>query len=417
MRSATYTTCRPTLLASLICGIALAACRAEPPVPTALPTPDLSGEQLQILDEIAQAIADDYLYPDFGGVDWEAETAVARHSIQGGLSDDQFTAAMQDLLASLPAGTASYLSRAERIAAELEASAVYEGIGAFVGMRGEPDPRIVLLSVIEGSPAQQAGLQARDAVYAVDGEPVTAEEGAQVLNQVRGPAGTEVTLEVASPLGARRQVRVRRGEVTAGDVLRVGGLAPDVPYMLMPASSDATVAETIAALLQTAQEQEQPISGMVLDLRIAGASSQWPLAEMLALFGDGQMGQFFGRAGGQPILITGLDIGHSQSIPLVLLTGPDTKGSPEIFAAALQAGGRAQVVGLPSAGLVVGYRRQSLSDGSLLNFAESTYLTADGTDLGLEGVTPDLRVESDWDQSPADDDPVMQQALDLLQGN
>lgn len=403
----------PAALIPIVCGLVLAACAAEPPTPTPSPTAALAEHQLRVLEQVDQLIRDEYLYADFGGVDWAAEVALVRHRIEQSLSDEQFAQALSQLLAQLPAGTASYTSRAERIAAELESSAVYEGIGAFVAVRGDPDPRVLLLSVIQGSPAEQAGLQAHDAVYAVDGAPIAAEEGMEVINRVRGPAGTEVLLEVASPGEQPREVSVRRGQVTATDSLKGGLLTADVAYVLVPVTADMSVVESLAGLLINAEE-DQPISGLVLDLRIASSGAQWPLAEMLTLFGAGDMGHFTSRQGDQPIEITGAEVANSQSVPLVILIGPDTSGSPEILAAALQARNRAVLVGLPTSGSILSFSRSTLSDGSQLMFAESAYITPAGQDLSRSGVLPDVRVEADWDQVEPGNDPVVTRALQLL---
>lgn len=392
----------------------IAACGAQASAPTAGPTSAHVPQQLAVFEQLDQAIRQSYLYADYGGLNWDAETAAVRHRIEAGLSDGEFAMALSSLIAQLPEGSASYLSRDERIAADLEASTVYEGIGAFVGVRGDPNPRIVLLSVISGSPAERAGLLAHEAIYAVDGTAVSPDEGVDVLDRVRGPAGSEVVLRVVSPSGTAREVSVQRAQVVAADALRGGLLTPSLLYLLAPAAGDSSMFEAVAKVFQDSEDQQQPITGMVLDLRIAGSGGQWPLVEMLILLGEGPMGKFTNRDGDQPLTITGRQIANSQTVPLVVLTGPDTSGLPEIFAAALQASGRAAVVGLPSAGTVLNYRRMTLLDGSLLTFADSTYLTEDGVDLSRTGVVPDIRVGADWDEVLPDKDPVLSQAIGLL---
>ncbi len=407
------------LLALLLSGGAavLAGCGgAEPATPTIAPTAAVTGQQLAVLEELTELIRSDYLFADLGGVDWSAESAAVRHEIEAGLDDQQFSQALSELVSQLPEGTAGYTSRAERIQAELEASAVYEGIGAFVAVRGEPNSRIILLSVIQNSPAEQAGLQPHDAIYAVDGIPVTADEGQAVIDRVRGPAGTEVVLEVVSPAQEPRAVRVRRGQVTIVDGLRGALLTPSVAYALVPVTADASVAESLAGLLQSGAEQDPPLDGLVLDLRIAGSGGQWPLAEMLTLLSDGELGYYYSRTSEQPVVVAGLDIGGSQTIDLVVLIGPDTRGSPEIFAGALQARGRAALVGMPTEGAILSFRRQTLDDGSLLIFAESSYVTPAGQDLSQAGLRPDFSVEADWDEIVPGDDPVIRTALNLLIG-
>jgi len=401
----------------LLVALPLVACGTLPDraAPSAIPQSELAVRQQSVLAELVARLDEGYVYPDYGGVEWETQAAQLEAQISAGLSEEEFRAALEALVLLLPPGTASYTSREERVQADFEVSNTYEGIGAFVSIRAEPEPRILLLSVIPNSPAARAGLQAHDAVYAVDGTAVSREEGLAVIDRVRGPAGTQVVLEVASPEQARREVTVERGEVAIGDALRGGILAPGFIYLLVPVTVDASLFETLAGLLQDMLEQDQTVVALVLDLRIAGSGSEWPLNEMLSLLGDGLAGHFNSRAGIQPLDIQGTDFANSQSLPLAVLVGPDTSGAPEVFAAALQAIGRGPIVGLPTSGSVLSFQSHILLDGSLLTFAESSFVTPDGTDLSLNGLTPDLIVELDWDQVQAGSDPVLLKALELLQ--
>lgn len=403
----------------LMVALPLAACGGTAATETSSELPrqardELSDLQLSVLEEIQQAVEENFIYAGFGGVNWESEVALVRHRIEAGMTQDQFASAIEEMLAALPDGTASFMTRAERVEAEFQSGTLYEGIGAFVSLRAEPQPRILLLSVIAGSPAEEAGLRAHDAVYKVDGFPVTEEEGLSVIERVRGPAGTEVLLEVASPSEDPREVMVRRDRVTASDTLKGDLLPQGILYVLVPVVVDNTLVERVAGLLQVSEQQEQPALGLVLDLRIAGSSSSWPLTEMLTLLGNGPMGHFATREGEQPLVIPGADISNSQTIPLAILVGPDTSGAPEVFAGAMQATGRAPLVGLLTGGNVLSFRQQTLSDGSLLTFADSSYITPNGRDLGITGLTPDLLIQADWDEVTPEFDPVLLGAIDLL---
>lgn len=408
---------RPVWL--LLVALPLVACgsTATTEAPTEIPQrvqDELRALQLAVLEEVRQTVADNFVYADFGGTDWESAVSLARRRIEAGATEEEFAAAVNDMVAALPDGTAGFMTRAERVEAEFQSGSLYEGIGAFVSFRTEPVPRVLLLSVIAGSPAEEAGLRAHDAIYKVDGFPVTEEEGLSIIERVRGPAGTEVLLEVASPTEDAREVMVRRDRVTASDTLKGDLLPPGIIYVLVPVAVDNTLAERVAGLLQVSETEEEPALGLILDLRIAGSGSSWPLTEMLTLLGNGSMGLFTTRSAEQPVVIPGVDIGNSQAIPLAILVGPDTSGAPEIFAGALQATGRASLVGLGTYGNVLSFREQTLSDGSLLTFADSSYITPGGSDLSLTGLTPNLIVQSDWDEVTPESDPVLESAIGLL---
>ncbi|MBI3361986.1 MAG: PDZ domain-containing protein [Chloroflexi bacterium] len=379
-----------------------------------MPTTSSAERQLRVLDALWSAIDDQYVYKDFNGVDWKAAHDETRAKIESGLTDDEFVKAVRAMTGKLPAGTVQWQTREERIAGQTSNTQTYEGIGAFVSVRGAPKPHVILLSVMKDSPAAKAGLSAHDSIYAIDGVAVKAEEGLDVIQRVRGPAGTMVKLTVQSPGGSSRDVDVKRGQLTAGAELLGGTVTgTHIAYFLIPTQPPDKMADNLVAALQS-MKQAGTIAGIILDLRIARTGAQWPLAEFLTLFGNGKLGNTYTREGEQPLDITGKDFFGSQAVPLVLLVGPDTEGAPEMLAGALQDISRAKVVGLPTLGEVEGTSETALPDGSRVFVASSSFVTAKGRDLGLKGVEPDEVVKSDWDEVSDTNDPVLDKAVEVV---
>ena len=120
------------------------------------------------------------------------------------------------------------------------------------------------------------------------------------------------------------------------------------------------------------------------------------------------------RAGSEKYSVTGQDLLDSQSLPLVVLVGPDTEGAPEVFAAILQTRGRATIIGLPTPGLIEQTLEFPLPDGSRVFVTARSFETVDGVDVGLSGVVPDVRIEADWDAITAEVDPVVMAAVEIL---
>ena len=147
---------KPVWLLLVVLPLVACSSTAATEVPTEVPQPvqdELRAHQLTVLEEIRQAVADNFVYADFGGADWEAAVSLARRRVELGATEEEFASAVDDLLAALPDGTASHMTRAERVEAEFRSGILYEGIGAFVSFRSEPVPRVLLLSVIASSPA------------------------------------------------------------------------------------------------------------------------------------------------------------------------------------------------------------------------------------------------------------------------
>src|SRR5215207_9479814 len=149
-----------------------------------------SEHQTRVFDAIWTHLEESYIHYESANVDWDALNKKYLERINTGLSDEEFTALIQELETDLPTGTLAYQSRAERIEAETTDTSTYEGIGAVMNFAEDPAPHFIVLSVIPGSPAEKAGLKAHDSVSKIDGEMVQVHEGQSAVNRIRGAAGS-----------------------------------------------------------------------------------------------------------------------------------------------------------------------------------------------------------------------------------
>lgn len=411
---------RPLIVGLTGLALLAAACGSGAPAAiqvTPVPTIDPVTRHLAVFDKAWMTVHTQYVRDDFNGVDWQALGEEYRGRVSAGLSEAEFIEAMETLLANLPDNQASFETRQQRLEAETADLRTYHGIGAFIAFRHEPEPHVVILAVVKDSPAEAAGLDSHDSIYAIDGEPFTVEDEAVPAERIRGDPDSTVVLTVQSPGEPRREVTIEREQIVATDVLRGGYLSSlGVAYYRVPVAAESTLAQTIAENLLSIDENE-PLVGLVLDLRVArSGNGSWPLAQMLTLFGNGEVGEYYTREGNDPLSIEGQNLAGSQTVPLTILVGPDTEGSPEIFAAALQSTGRARLVGLPTPGAVEGFTEVPLPDGSRMFLATSSFRTQHNVDLASAGLTPDVRVNGDWDEITSARDPVLAAALDLLLG-
>ena len=412
------------VVAAAMLSLACSAVSRLPGAPTAVPSAapataaSAADRQLAVFDAVFGAVRDQYIHADYGGVDWSAVGAQYRSQVAAGETDAAFAQTIHDLLSKLPAGGAIYQTRAERLALDTTASTTYFGIGAFVSFRPGPQPHVVILSTINNSPAAKGGLQPHDSLLAVNGTSFTAADAAAPTQRIRGEQGTTVTLTVQTPGQPARQMLLQRAPITSTDALRGGLLTSvSVAYYRLPVVSDSNMAAAIAQDLLTIS-QTAKLKGIILDLRIARSDANgWPLSQMLTLFTTGKLGEFYTRTGTTPIEVTGQNVGGSQSLPLVVLVGSDTAGTPEIFAAALRAAHRAVVVGMPTHGSVLGFSDLALPDGSRLTLATSSFRTSANVDMATTGVKPDHLIDADWDSYTIDNDPILATAFTLLPVN
>lgn len=371
--------------------------------------------QRRTFDALWNIFGENYIYFKTADVDWEPIREEYNARIDSELTNEEFISLMRNLEGDLPTGALTYQSRAERIESDIEDFSTYEGIGAFIGFKAEEAPHIVVLDVIEGSPAEKAGIKPHDSIFEIDGSPVLLEEGIDVVNRVRGPAGSTVTLSVRTPGASERIIEVTRAELVSRGKLEARQLEDSAyGYILFPPISYEGLLEEFLVSMQTFTTNQQ-LEGLILDLRIASSSGGWPLEELLTLFHDGAVGDFYNSAQQkQSLVVEGQDVFGSQSVPLIILIGQNTSGFPEILAAALQEDERAIVIGETTPGAVENSTAYYLPDGSRVFIETTSFRLSNGEEIGLSGVQPQFEIEAGWDEVVPSNDPVLDKAVEIL---
>ena len=388
---------------------------ADEPVEVTVPLgPQVTetAQQTAVLESMLSQIDANYIYQKNSSVDLNALRTKYQAKIDKGLTSVEFNELMKQFEAEFPTGDIVYATREERIENDTAASLVgYGGIGAFVNFQAEDEPHVVILDIIPGSPAEKAGLKAHDSIYAVNGDPVLLEEGTDVVQRIRGEAGTKVVLTVKTPGKSERDVEVTRAQITGTR----GVIAEEIPntdigYIRFPTVGSATNASEVLGAMETFAKNSN-LKGIVLDLRISGGNSNFPLEDMLTLFLNDLSIDVYSLDKTNSFPIEGQDISGSQTIPLAVLVGENTNGTAEIFAAAIQEKGRGIVIGSNSAGGIEALSSFALPNGGQILIASASFRVGENERLGIDGVIPEVRVEAQWDDIIASEDPVIQQAI------
>lgn len=264
----------------------------------------------------------------------------------------------------------------------------YQGIGAEV----RPDAGYLRLYPVPDSPAQQAGLLPGDVLLGVDGQSVAGQDAGQVIDQVRGPAGTGVQLTIgragqSSPL----EYRVTRAELPV-DTVSYQVTPGNMGYLAVDQLLDNTGQQTAQALEELLG---QPLDGLILDLRAIPGGSTAVALEMAGQFlspGSLMMYEVDGSGQRKDWTATHASAGLAVGLALAVVVDENTVGAAEIVAAALQDAGRASVIGVATPGQAVTYDFTVLRNGSALYLPVSRWHTPSGRRLSGAGVRPDVEV-------------------------
>ncbi|BCX02264.1 MAG: peptidase S41 [Candidatus Roseilinea sp.] len=387
------------------------------PTPTTTITANITARQRRIFRKLWSIVNERYIYPDFNGLDWQAARVEINRRINAGMTDEAFYEAMRDLIASLNDDHSQFLSpdEAKDEDAEYEGTGTYTGIGIVSAVNAERG-YLYVLTVMPDSPAERSGIRPHDHVLEIDGQPSVDASGQSQSWLLRGEAGTTVTLRVRTPGQAPRLVEVQRDEVTSVERIEHRLLAgdagnPRIGYLNVPSLFEANVLSRSRTAVRDLMK-DGPLDGFILDLRTNGGGTYGNLRGLLALFTGGDMGEFVSRSGTTtPIRVRASGIGNSQQVPLVVLISTATESFAEVLAGALQAAGRATLIGQSTAGNVEILLSHDFEDGSRLWLAEETFRLPNGAIWEGEGLMPDVLIPLGWDEYTVEDDPVLAAAL------
>jgi C-terminal peptidase prc len=361
-------------------------------------------------------VKDNYLYPDFNGVNWEDIYQEFLPRVQAGLTIQDFYAAMSEMIGRLNDEHSAFLNPQQVAEQEARYSGDFHYVGIGVVTMSVPERRrLTIGAVFPGSPAEKAGLRTHDNILQIDGVPII-DEKEDRRSLLRGPEGSQVTLTVQYPGEQPRQVTITRRAVqgsmpTPHQVLITPG-GKRVGYILLLTFEDENIPNGVRQALKDLS-RDGPLDGLIVDVRLNPGGASTIFENTISFFVQGAVGSIVNRQEKIPVRVKGEDIQGSQGVPLVVLTGQRTSSFGEIFAGVLQDLGRATIVGETTDGNVELLEVYPLQDGSRLWLAHDTYRPLNHPDLVWEksGIIPDIKVSSNWDEVTLETDPIVQAAL------
>ncbi|MCD7806091.1 MAG: S41 family peptidase [Lachnospiraceae bacterium] len=287
---------------------------------------------------------------------------------------------------------------------------VYYGIGAYVQQDSETG-YVKITGVIEGTPAQEAGFQAGDVIYAVDGEDVLGMDSSQVVALIKGDEGTWVTVTVLRG-EELLDIDVQRRKIETVTVT-YELLEDDMAYIQLTEFDDVTVEQFEEALDQL---QADGARGLILDLRDNPGGSLYSVVEIAdMMLGEGLILYTEDKEGNREEYSSGAE--RELELPIVLLVNENSASAAEVLTGALKDHRKATVVGTTTFGKGIVQTVRTLTDGSTVKLTTSAYYTPSGVNIHGTGITPDVEVELDVDAYLEDGtDNQLEKAVETLKG-
>lgn len=239
---------------------------------------------------------------------------------------------------------------------------------------------ICVVQVIEGGPAQHAGMLAGDRIVTVDGKSVAGKQisNDDVQNTLRGPKDTKVTLQVKRGNSSRLLTfEVVRGEIPSVSVTASYMVDGDVGYVRVSKFAQNTYNEFLQAMVRLKAAGAQKF---VLDLRgnTGGLLDQAVLMANEFLPGGQRIVEVRGRKAQDNATWLSDGTGSFYGEPLVVLTDEFSASSSEIVSGCIQDNDRGLIVGRRTFGKGLVQRQIELSDSSQMRLTVQRYYTPSG---------------------------------------
>lgn len=282
-----------------------------------------------------------------------------------------------------------------------ELNGSFEGIGAQLGNK---DKKIVVIAPLVGQPAEKAGIKAGDWILKIDNKEIGNLILPEVVAKIRGPKGTTVTLTVVHPGGDKPvDIVITRDKIILKSV-NWKPVGKNLAQIQLVRFGDETNSQWDQAVKEI---NDKKITGVILDLRNNPGGYLTDSVYVASEFLKSGVVVKQQRYDGQTQTYSVNRVGKLLDIPLVILVNQGTASAGEILAGALQAAGRAKIVGTQSFGKGSVQEVEDLPNGAGLHITTSKWLLANDVWINGVGLTPDIKVE--------EDDKQLMKAIEILQ--
>lgn len=320
--------------------------------------------------------------------------------------------AIRGMLEALDDPYTSYFDASETESFLIETEGEYEGVGMYITYGSDIEWPMVL-SVIKNSPAEEAGVEAGDYIYEVDGEKMTKETSLEeVAHRLKGKAESTVDItfirvdEDGNQKEIEKELVRRKVEISSFDYEVKDG---NIGYMRFESFDEDADVQFKKAYNDLVDNKK--VKGIIIDIRDNPGgllNTVVNIADMLVP--NGIITYTVDKNGNKD---TEYSDSKCSSVPIVVLVNENSASASEILAAAVKDHGVGKIVGKTTYGKGLVQKFVGLGDGTYVKLTIAEYFSPNGTKINKIGVVPDYEVEKGED---AKVDAQLEKALEVIKG-
>jgi carboxyl-terminal processing protease len=300
--------------------------------------------------------------------------------------DDLSKSAIEGMLKELDPYT-SFFDRKALEQLQIDTRGNFGGLGITITKRRGDNKPPVVMSVIEGTPADTSGLQVGDRIVMIEGDSTHAKDLGKVVEVLRGRPGAGVTITIERPGNEKWfDQPIIRARIDVPSVMVPGEIDPEIGYVSMSELNSGRFTERTSGELEAALKTElaKNPKGLILDLRGNPGGLLSSAVDVVDKFLD---------AGHVVVTTKGRRAEQSRSeetrssafvpknIPLVVLVNGHSASASEIVAGAIQDWDRGLILGTQTFGKGSVQTVRQLGANQALKLTTAAYYTPSGRSI------------------------------------
>ena len=349
----------------------------------------LNNSYKEVIDHVWQIVYRDFL--DSNGKFQKSNWINLRKEVLSKTYSDSNEAydAIRDMLSNLDDSYTRFLEPKEFNQMRIDTSGELTGVGIQIVKDKESDD-LIIISPIEGTPAFDAGIKARDKILSIDDISTEGMNIEEAVKLIRGQRGTKVKLEILRgsksffKILSREKIEIKSVSSKVNQT-KNGLLIGYVRIKQFNANASKETRDAIKDL------ETKKVAGYVLDLRSnPGGLLESSIDISRHFINKGVIVSTVSKDG-----LKETKKGNGQALtkkPLVVLVNEGSASASEIVSGAIKDNKRGKLVGKKTFGKGLVQSMRTLVDGSGLTVTVAKYLTPNGTDINKSGIIPDIEV-------------------------
>ena len=271
-------------------------------------------------------------------------------------------------------------------------SGEFGGLGIEVGYE---DGFVKVISPIDGTPAQRAGIKAGDLIIRLDNKSVKGISLMEAVKMMRGKPGSKITLTIVRE-GENKpfEISIVRDIITVENI-KTETIEPGFTYIRISNFQTHTVDDLKKGLMKLKNENNNNIKGLILDLRNNPGGLLNAAVGVSDLFlNNGLIVYTEGRIKDSKLKFNAKPSEMLKDTPIIILVNGGSASASEIVAGALQDHKRALIMGEKTFGKGSVQTILPMNDRTALKLTTARYYTPSGRSIQASGIEPDMIVKN-----------------------